>query len=132
MKAKTGLLLFGGAAVLVALAAWRVKSAASAAGSAISGVAGAGWVAMNNPVWDASIPGASVANAIVAAPANTIDALSFGTIGGTGNGSGGVIDTLKAGPFGGLVGILSGDGNTNFFGPAPAAGLDFGNGTGNW
>jgi hypothetical protein len=126
------LILLGAGALALGFAAWRVKSAAGAVGSAITGTAGAGWTLINTPVWDSSMPGASVANGIVRAPANTVDALSFGTIGGaTGPGST-WYEALKAGPFGGLVGIVSGDGNTNIFGPAPSAGLDFGNGTGNW
>jgi hypothetical protein len=126
------LIAVGAGALVLAYAAYRVKSAAGAAGAAITGAAGTGWTLINVPVWDASMPGAGVANAIVASPANTLDALSFGTVGGsTGPGST-WYEALKAGPLGGLVGIVSGDGNTNIFGPAPAAGLDFGNGTGNW
>lgn len=117
---------------LLGYVAWRVKNAGSAAAGAITGAAGAGWNLMQTPVVDPSLPGAGIANGIVAAPSNTLDGVSFGLIGGTNNGSGGIVDTLKAGPFGGLVGMLSGDGNTNIFGPAPSAGLDFGNGTGNW
>lgn len=132
MKLKTELVLAGAVALGLVYVAWRVKSAASAAGQAISGAAGAGWTLINVPVLDPSIPGASLGNAIVAGPGSALDALSFGTVGGaTGTGSS-VLDTLKAGPFGGLVGMLSGDGNTNLFGPAPAAGLDFGNSSGNW
>jgi hypothetical protein len=132
MKFKTELVLVGVAALGLAYVAWRVKSTASAAGNAISGAAGAGWTLVNTPVLDPSIPGASIGNAIVAAPANTLDTFSFGTVGGTTAPGASWFDTLKAGPLGGVVGMLTGDNNANIFGPAPSAGLDFGNTNGNW
>lgn len=129
---KTKLIVAGAVVLLIGYGAYRVKKAGSAVGEAISGAAGTGWTLINIPPFDPSMPGAGVANAIVAAPANTVDALSFGTIGGTTGPNPTVIESLKAGPFGGLVGILTGDGNSNIFGPAPSSGLDFGNGSGNW
>jgi hypothetical protein len=131
-KHKLELAALGGVLLLVAYAGWKVKSAVGGVGSAISGAASTGWTLVNVPVLDPSIPGASIGNAIVSSPASIIDATSFGTIGGTTTPASSWYDALKAGPLGGLVGIVSGEGNTNIFGPAPSAGLDFGNGTGNW
>jgi hypothetical protein len=129
---KAELALAGGVLLLVLYAGWRLKTAAGAAGAAVVGAAGAGWQLANTPVIDPALPGAWLANGIVAAPASTLDALSFGTIGGTTGPASDWYDALKAGPLGGLVGIVSGDGNTNFFGPAPSAGLDFGHGSNTW
>jgi hypothetical protein len=131
-RAHVELALAGGVVLLIGYAAWRVKSAGSALVNGIEGAAGTGWQLVNVPVLDPSIPGASIGNAIVSSPASILDATSFGTIGGTTSPASSWYDALKAGPLGGLVGIVSGDGNTNIFGPAPSAGLDFGNGTGNW
>lgn len=132
MKKHAEIAIVGGVLLLLVYAGWKVKSAAGAVGGAITGAASSGWQLVNVPVLDASIPGAAIGNGIVSAPAGALDALSFGTIGGaTGSGSS-WYDALKAGPLGGLVGIVSGDGNSNFFGPAPSAGLDFGNGSGIW
>jgi hypothetical protein len=126
------LALAGGVALLVAYAAWKVKTAGGALVDGVTGAAGMGWQLVNVPVLDPSMPGASIGNAIVSSPASILDATSFGTIGGATSPASSWYDALKAGPLGGLVGIVSGDGNTNIFGPAPSAGLDFGNGTGNW
>jgi hypothetical protein len=126
------LVMLAGVVLLVGYAAYKVKTAGAAIGGAITGAASTGWNLVNVPVLDPAMPGASIGNAIVSSPASTLDALSFGTIGGTTTPASSWYDALKAGPLGGLVGIVSGDGNTNFFGPAPSAGLDFGNGTGNW
>ncbi|MDR5739488.1 hypothetical protein [Caballeronia sp. LZ016] len=131
-KHKLELAAVGGVLLLLVYAGWKVKSAVGGIGSAISDTAATGWQLVNVPVLDPSIPGASIGNAIVSAPANVLNTWSFGTVGGTTAPGASWLETAKAGPFGGLVGILTGDGNANIFGPAPAAGLDFGNGTGNW
>lgn len=132
MKLKAELVLVGVLALGLGYVAWRVKSAASAAGNAISTTAATGWTLINTPVLDPSIPGASIGNAIVSAPGSALDTFSFGTVGGTTAPGASWFDTLKAGPLGGVVGMLSGDGNTNILGPAPSAGLDLGNTNGNW
>ncbi|WP_250479012.1 MULTISPECIES: hypothetical protein [unclassified Caballeronia] len=131
-RAHLEIALAGGVALLIGYAAWKVKSAGSALVNGVEGAASTGWQLVNMPVLDPTVPGASIANAIVSGPANVLDTFSFGTVGGTTGGGSSWYDALKAGPLGGLVGIVSGDGNTNIFGPAPSAGLDFGNGTGNW
>ncbi|SAK68292.1 hypothetical protein AWB76_04083 [Caballeronia temeraria] len=125
------LAILAGVVLLVGYAAYKVKTAGSALANSAAAAASAGWNLANYPVLPASIPGASVGNAIVSAPASALDALSFGTIGGTTTPASSWYDALKAGPLGGLVGIVSGEGNTNIFGPAPSAGLDFGKGD-NW
>lgn len=132
MKGKVELAAVGAVVLLLGYAAYKVKRAGASLVNGAEGAASAGWQLVNTPVLDPTMPGASIANAIVSSPANTLDAASFGTIGGTTTPASSWYDALKAGPLGGLVGIVSGDGNTNFFGPAPSAGLDFGNGTGNW
>lgn len=139
LKAQAAGVAIGGAVILLGL--WYVKrqasGALSAAGAAISGTASDAWNAAQTPVLDfGGGPVATVANdvgnGIVAAPSNALDTLSFGTIGGTTGSSASLLDTLKAGPMGGLFGMLTGDGNSNIFGPAPGAGLDFGTGANNW
>lgn len=118
----------GGALVL---GAWYMRRKIDAAGQAVADTAQATWDVMQTPI-DSLGPANMAATNIVEAPSNALDALSFGLIGReTGPGSS-VLDLLKAGPFGGLIGMLSGDGNTNMFGPAPDAGIDYGNPNAGW
>jgi hypothetical protein len=108
----------------------RVTGAASAVGAAISDTASSAWNTATTPIDLGSSIASDLGTGIVEAPANSTNALSFGTIGG--GGGLGLWDTLKSGPLGGLVGMISGDGNTNMIGPAPSAGIDFGTGANDW
>lgn len=110
-----------------------VEGAVSDAASAVGNVAGEGYQFVSNlPAmsWQAMsvVPGGSLAADVVNAPTSTLGSLGFAA---APPGSS-LLDTLKAGPLGGLWGMLSGDGNSNIFGPAPSAGLDFGTGPNNW
>jgi hypothetical protein len=108
----------------------KLSSGLSAAGSAIAGGASSAWNTATTPVLDPSIVGdtaASVGNGIVAAPANALDSISLGLIGGSGGTTGN----------GGIGAWLWNVVNGNAFAPSTAVNpqpipLDFGNGTGNW
>lgn len=140
LKAQAAGVAIGGAVILLGL--WYVKrqasGAVSAVGSAISGTASDLWGTANNPVFNFGSSGgldgavAAVGNNTVAAPTNVLNDLGFGGFTGTTLPGDGVLGTLKAGPLGGLWGMLTGDGNSNIFGPAPSAGLDFGTGSNDW
>ncbi|CAN0621114.1 conserved protein of unknown function [Burkholderia multivorans] len=116
----------------------QVKQIISDAGQAVVDTTSAGWDAAQNPVLptDSGVPAvdsaAAIGNGVVAAPSNTVNALSFGTLGGQTTPQSGVLDTLKNGPLGAVWSILSGDA----FAPAPPPGnaqsapIDMGNGTG--
>lgn len=120
--------LAGGAIVL---GAWYVRRKATAVKQAVGDTAQETWNVMNTPI-DSLGPANMAATDIVDAPANVLDTFSLGLIGRETGPASSVSDLLKAGPFGGLVGMLSGDGNTNIFGPAPDAGIDYGNPNAGW
>ena len=122
-------------AAVVGVGLWYIEKKmvgqVSAVGGAIESGASSAWGAATTPIDLGNATASQIGTDIVEAPANTLDALSFGGISGASSGSS-LIDAMKAGPFGGLIGFLSGDGNTNLIGPAPSAGIDYGTGANDW
>lgn len=110
----------------------KISSGANALANGVASAASSAWSGATAPL-DVGLgsTGNAAATSIVEAPAAAADALSFGTLGGN-NGGTSLLDTLKSGPLGGLWGILTGDGNTNIIGPAPSAGIDYGQGAEDW
>lgn len=135
MSAKGDAIMIAGVGLATLGALWylksRVSGGLSAAGAAISSGASTAWDTATTPVLDfgSSAVGstaASVGNGIVSAPANAVDSLSLGLIGGSGGTTG------NGGLWGWLSGIVDGSAFAPASATAPDAGIDYGNGTGNW
>ncbi len=136
MSAKGDAIVLVGVGLGAVAALWYLKSKVSgglsAAGSAISSGASTAWNTATTPVLDlgpstAGTAVSNIGNGIVSAPANAVDSMSLGLIGGSGGNTGN----------GGLWGWLSGIVDGSAFAPASATAadplpIDYGNGTGGW
>lgn len=133
MSAKGDAIMIVGVGLGTLGALWYLKrkfgGTVAAVGSAISDTAGSAWSTATTPVLDPSTVGstaAGIGNGIVAAPANAVDSLSLGLIGGGGGTTGN----------GGIGNWLWNVVNGNAFAPASAntdpLPIDYGNGTGGW